>query len=318
MHARKFVIALAALLLVVAGCSQETDPDQTFIGALLPVTSSNSYSAAYVKAMKAEAKEFGVRLKIYDSNFSTSTQAAQADELFAQHPDGVVLWPAEASAVTPILTKAEAADIPILISDSEVPEDVLKRALMYTGPSNQRQGAAAAELMAEALGGKGNVVVLAGVAGNSTSVDRETGFANRLKEIAPDIKILGTQPTDWDKGKAISVTTSFLTKYGSQINGIFATNDDLAAGAAQALSTAGKADGDIKIVGIGFSTSGAKELEKGAMYGTIFQSAVADGEYAVRYLVDALNGKLPEDNRVYIPIPKVTATNMGEYTPEWG
>jgi ribose transport system substrate-binding protein len=290
---------------------------QKVIGLLAPETTDNSYSAAYVKAAQQEAEKQGVTLKIYNAKYSASTQASQADELLAQKPEGIVLWPADSTAISPIITKAKALKIPLSISNSEVSPDTLQQVEYYTGPSNTKEGEAAAELMNKALGGKGEVAIVEGLAGNSTAIDRADGFINKLAKIAPDIKIVAKQPADWDKTKAISVTSAILNKYGSTLAGIYSPDDTMASGASQALQAAGKKPGEIKLVGIGFSKVGAAEIKGGYQYGTVFQSPLLDGKYAIQYMAQTINGNPPSENQIFIPIPEVTAGNISKYTPEY-
>jgi ribose transport system substrate-binding protein len=292
------------------------DGKQLFIGLLFPVTSQTPYSTSYVKAFKAKAAKLGVRVKVYDANLSASTQASQADELFAQKPDGVILNPAAADAAAPIIAKANALKIPISISNSEVSPKLLDKAAFYTGPPNKQQGEVAAELLAKALGNKGNVVIVGGPAGVQVVNDREAGLKEKLKEIAPDMKVLDTQPADWDPAKSISVTTSMLTKYGDKVNGIYAMADFMAIGASQALTKAGKDPKDIPIVGTGFSTDGQKNIKDGALYGTVRQSATSDGEYAIDYLVKFLKGEKVKKS-TYIPSEAITIDNVDQFTPDW-
>lgn len=292
------------------------DGKELFIGLLFPVTSQTPYSTSYVKAFKAKAAELGVRVKVYDANLSASTQASQADELFAQKPDGVILNPAAADAAAPIIAKAKALKIPISISNSEVSAKLLDQAAFYTGPPNKQQGEVAAELLAKALNNKGNVVIVGGPAGVQVVNDREAGLREKLKEIAPDMKVLDSQPADWDPAKSISVTTSMLTKYGDRVNGVYAMADFMALGAAQALTKAGKSPQDIPIVGTGFSKDGQKGVKDGTLYGTVRQSATSDGEFAVEYLVKFLKGEKVKKS-TYIPSEAITADNVDTFTPDW-
>lgn len=320
---RVFALVLALALTVgLSACATSSaakgkaSGKQLFIGLLFPVTTETPYSTSYMKAFKAKAAELGVKVKIYDANLSASTQASQADELFAQKPDGVILNPAAADAAAPIIAKANALKIPISITNSEVSPDLLNKAVLYTGPPNKQQGEVAAELLAKDLGDKGNVVIVGGPAGVQVCADREAGLREKLAQIAPQMKVLDSQPADWDAAKSISVTTAMLTKYGSKVNGIYAMADFMALGAAQALAKAGKSPKDIPIVGTGFSIAGQKGVKDGTLYGTVRQSATDDGQYAIEYLVKSLRGETVQKN-TYIPSEPITLANVDQFTPDW-
>jgi ribose transport system substrate-binding protein len=325
MNVNKAVRGIAAVLIVLLGLSACGASDgkaggehgkQLFIGLLFPVIAGTPYSTAYAKAFEAKAAELGVKVKVYDANLSASTQASQANELFAQKPDAVILSPVAADAAAPIIAKANALKIPISISNSEVSPDLAKKTVLYTGPPNKEQGEVAAQLMAKALGNKGNVVIVGGPAGLQVCADRDSGFREKLKEIAPDMKVLDTQPADWDVAKSISVTTAMITKYGDQVDGIYAMADFEALGAAQALSKAGKDPKSIPIVGTGFSVDGQKAIKDGTLYGTVRQSATLDGEYAIEYLVKSLSGESVKRD-TFIPADAITLENVDQFKPDW-
>jgi ribose transport system substrate-binding protein len=325
MHYKTGIRALAVALVLALGLSScasssgETDgasDGELFIGLLFPITSGTPYSTAYVEAFKAKAAELGVKVKVYDANLSASTQASQAEELLAQKPDAVILSPVAADSAAPIIAKANALKIPISISNSEVSPELMEKAVLYTGPPNRQQGEVAAELMADALGGEGDVIIVAGPAGLQVCADREGGFREKLAEIAPGITVLDSQPADWDVAKSISVTTSMLTKNGDDVDGVYAMADFMALGAAEALTKAGMDPKEIPIVGTGFSRDGREGIKDGTLYGTVRQSATLDGEYAIEYIVKSLKGESVEKNN-YIPAEAITIDNVDEFTPDW-
>jgi ribose transport system substrate-binding protein len=286
------------------------------IGLLAPVTSGTPYAESYISALTAKADDLGVDVKVYDANFSAATQASQAEELFAQRPDAVILNPVAADGAAPIIAKANALKIPISISNNQITPELMDKAVLYTGPPNKQQGSVGAELLAKAMNGRGNVVILAGTAGSSVVNDRDAGLREKLAEMAPGITVIASQPGDWDKVKSITAMTALLTKYGSGINGVYAMSDDMAVGAAQAIRNAGKDPKTIPIVGTGFSKSGQAGLRDGSLYGTIRQSARSDGEYAIEYIVKSQRGEsVPKET--YIPSEPITVANVDEFEPDW-
>lgn len=283
------------------------------IGVLFP--GDAPYLAGYQKGLDTSAAKNGANLVQVNAQWKADVQATQMDELLAQNPDGIVVWAVDAKAICPALAKAKAANIPMVATNSEIDASCANLVNAYTGPDDVAQGAAAADLMAKALGNKGAVLVIEGVAGTAPQIRRLQGFTDQLAKVAPDIKILDRQPADWDKTKAINVTRDLLTRYGDEVTGIFGEDDTLAAGAAQAVADAGK-KGKIQIVGLGGSGDGLKAVTDGTFYGTMIQSPVFDGSYGVQALVNILNGK-EQPAKQYLPVLPVTKDNVGQYTPEW-
>jgi ribose transport system substrate-binding protein len=101
------------------------------------------------------------------------------------------------------------------------------------GPAEQT-----ARILFEAMGGKGGVVHLGGIAANNPAVERLNGLKNALKDF-PDIALLDAQPADWDTQKANELMSQFLTRYGDEITGVHCANDTIAYGVLAALEAEG-------------------------------------------------------------------------------
>jgi len=97
------------------------------------------------------------------------------------------------------------------------------------GPAEQT-----ARIVLEAMGGKGGVVHLGGIASNNPAIERLNGLKNALKDY-PDVELLDAQPADWDTQKANQVMSAFLTRYGDEITGVHCANDTIAYGVLEAL-----------------------------------------------------------------------------------
>ncbi|MCY1274517.1 D-xylose ABC transporter, D-xylose-binding protein [compost metagenome] len=109
-------------------------------------------------------------------------------------------------------------------------------------------GEAVATALFEAMGGKGGVVALGGIYSNVAAIGRRAGLEAALKKY-PDIQLLDFQPADWSANKAFPIVQSWLTRFGSDIKGIWCANDDMGMGALEALRGEGLA-GAIPVVGI--------------------------------------------------------------------
>jgi ribose transport system substrate-binding protein len=69
------------------------------------------------------------------------------------------------------------------------------------------------------LGGKGNIVVLRGIAGNAVDAAEASGF-NSVFSKYPGIKVLATVYPEWDDAMAQTDMASLLSRY-NDINGVF-------------------------------------------------------------------------------------------------
>ena len=101
------------------------------------------------------------------------------------------------------------------------------------GPAEQT-----ARILLDAMGGKGGVVHLGGIASNNPAIERLQGLRNALVDY-PDVELLDAQPADWDTQKANQIMASFLTRYGDEITGVHCANDTIAYGVLEALRAEG-------------------------------------------------------------------------------
>lgn len=110
--------------------------------------------------------------------------------------------------------------------------------------SDEKPAEETARILLEAIGGKGGIVHLGGIASNNPAIERLQGLKNALKDY-PDAELLDAQPADWDTQKANQVMQGFITRYGNEISGVHCANDTIGYGVLEALRAEGL---DIPIV----------------------------------------------------------------------
>lgn len=315
-------IALVAAL-SLAGCGSSggsssgsggSSGGKTKIAALVSGTNV-PYLATYADSLKAEAKKEGVDLTIYSADFDASKQAQQFSQAIAAKPSVIVVAAVDATSVVPSLLKAKQANIPVVASNTGVDASGQKYTAGYTGPNDTLEGAEAAKLMVDAIGTTGKVAIVEGALGTTAQINRTKGFTDELKKSAPGIEILDKQTGAWDKDKSRTAAANFLTRFGGELDAIFAEDDTMASGVAQAVADAGKKD-QVKVVGLGGSKQGFDGVKDKSIVGTIIQSPVQDGKLAIQAAVKVAKGdKIPAQQ--YLKPITVTADNVSKFSPEW-
>jgi ribose transport system substrate-binding protein len=169
--------------------------------------------------------------------------------------------------------------------------------------------------MIEALGGNGKVVELSGMAGYDTAIQRSAGFAAAIK--GTGISILETQPTDWSTDKSQTIMETYITKYGTGIDGIYCADDGIAKGVLNALDAVGRNDGSIPITSCTLFATGYDAIKEGKQFASILQSPKLDAELALDLAVKLGRGEtIPADNRIATFI--VSQSNVNEFErPTW-
>ncbi|WP_429803838.1 substrate-binding domain-containing protein [Enterobacter hormaechei] len=100
-------------------------------------------------------------------------------------------------------------------------------------------GAKGADFIINKLGAEGGeVAIIEGKAGNASGEARRNGATEAFKK-ANQIKLVASQPADWDRIKALDVATNVLQR-NPNLKAFYCANDTMAMGVAQAVANAGK------------------------------------------------------------------------------
>lgn len=314
MKLRTFLSATAAVtaLTVAGAASAET----TRIGITQNNVGVDSYQTTYEKAFIAAAEaNADVEVVVLDAGGDVARQIAQMEDLIQQEVDAIIIWPTNGEAVIPAVRKAHQADIPVVVTNSNIAEAGFPFVATFSGPDNITQGSRSAEIMCDrfkALGteNEAKVVHITGQPGYTTAIERAKGFNDRLPEVCPNVEQIDEQPGDWNREKSQQVMEAFLVKY-DDIDGVYSGDDNMGVGAMNAAVAAGREG--ITFVGATNFAVGYEAMAAGTYWGSIYQSPVDDAEAALKSAIDLLKGEeLPFLN--YFDTPKITQDNMGDYT----
>ncbi|MBM9465954.1 sugar ABC transporter substrate-binding protein [Nakamurella leprariae] len=264
---KHLVAALAVVVLGVSACSTTTgagaggtggsqapiaNEDLVLVASVINTT--NPYMASMIEGAQALGEKLGVEVQIVDSAGSSQTEISKIQAILAQGKKVALMVNTVASSDAPTIVNAvkQAGGYVVIWwnkPDSLEPWDVGNNFVAFQKYSGVESGQCTGRALAESLGGKGNVIGLAGVEDSTTSQTRVAGFEDALKAY-PDIKLLEVQSANWDPQQGLSVTQSLLTKYPNQVNGIWAADDAMIIGATNAAKNAGLYN-DIKFVSDG-------------------------------------------------------------------
>ncbi len=306
----------ATLMASASAATPAAAADKVVIGLSQP-NLGWPYIAAYTTALQAAAaKEANVDVVVMSGDGDIAKQSRDMDSLIAKKVNIILVCSLDGNAIVPSIKAAHDADIPVLAVSNEPASTASALRAGYSGPDDYVQGTIAAELLNDALGGKGNMVIIEGTPGQSTTAARTKGLQDRLGELKSEIKILGKQTANWDPVQAKTVMEDFLTTYGDKINGVFSQDDNTAAAAAEVIKAAGKLP-SIKVVGTGGSKNGVNAIRAGLVYGTMDQSPTADAQQGLKLALQIVSGKPLAEKRNIIPMPKITAANVSQFQGEW-
>jgi len=304
--------ALAAICFLIA-CNKQADSDKSYTIAVIPQGSTHEYwksiHAGAAKAAQDLAAQ-GTKIRIIwkgplrEDDREQQTQVVEG--FISQKVSGIVLAPFDSHALVRPVEEAATAGIPTLVVDSAL--DTTK-IVSFVATDNKQGGALAAEQMGKLMNGKGKVLLLRYQEGVASTRAREDGFVEKLKSAYPGIELISSNqfagPT---RDTAKRASENLLTRYASQIQGVFTPNESSTAGMLLALQDLNKA-GKVAFIGFDVSDTFIEAIHNKQLQGIVVQNPFRMGDLGVRTMVDHLQGKSVE-KRIDTGVMLVTAENM--------
>ena len=250
------------------------------------------------------AKELGARLDLRPAGgyMKLGVMMADIEDLIARGVDGLVISAVDYSAVAVQVRKAWNAGIPT--TSALIPT-------AYDGApgvsiDDYETGVVQAQLAAERLAPDTKIFMLNGPPGVEWGKVRAQGFKETLAELAPTMEILGERYHEMDRTIAQKLTEDALATW-PDMKLIYCTADFQCKGAISALRAAGKKPGDVWVTGVHMDEESIALLKEGWFAWGLSEGACLEGKYAVRMLVNILEGN---------PVPKTMLVPIRAYTQE--
>lgn len=334
-----FVIVVAALVTLVAACSQAAPTAPTTapapkaaeptkaaapaagatsapaapaaqpgkkvtIGFSMPELQGSFWISMYY-GVQDEAKKQGVDLVALNAGGfdRLDKQIQQMQDLIQRKVDVIIVGATTADGVVPVVDEAKGKGIPIVAAGSIPSNKNLDSVILadHTG-----MGKLQGEFMGKQLNGQGKVLVMAGPAGTNWAIDRSNGFKEAIKAF-PGIQIAAEQWTPTGRATGLKLMEDWLQTF-PDVAGVYTPVDDMGAGAVDALKAANKA-GKVIVTSSNLSPIGEQYLREGLLQAEAVQEIVLQGRMAVRQAVKAAN-KQPVDAKVLTPVLLITKANV--------
>ncbi len=257
-------------------------------------TLNNPFFVTLEEGAQEAAEAAGVELIVADAQDDSAREATNIEDLIQQEVDALLVNPTDADAIVPSIEKANEAGIPVFTIDRGAAGGEI---VSHIASDNVAGGRMAGEFLCEALGGSGSAVELEGIAGTSAARDRGEGFNEYMSEECADVEIVARQTANFNRAEGLSVFENILQAQ-SEIDGVFAHNDEMILGAIEAAEAAGRAD-EIVFVGFDAIDDAVDAVEAGQLAATIAQQPAEMGRLGVETAVAHLQGETVDD---YIPV----------------
>lgn len=277
--------------------NKQADDGKVTIGFSIS-TQNNPFFVTLKEGAEKAAADAGAELIVVDAQDDTAKQISGIEDLIQKKVDVILINPTDSDAVVTAVESANDADIPVITVDRSANGGTV---VAHIASDNVKGGQMAGDFILKALGDKGNIVELQGIAGTSAARDRGEGF-HKAVDGKDGVKVVASQPADFDRAKGLTVMENILQS-NSDIQAVFAHNDEMALGALQAIEAAGKQG--IVVVGFDATDDAVNAVNAGTMTATVAQKPEAIGQQAIETAVKVAEGSSVE-NAIPVDLELVT------------
>lgn len=241
-----------------------------------------------------------------DGQGKVERQIALIEDMIARKVDFLVVKPIEEKAIAEPLCRATQRGIKVITFDRKVVGDCFTVQLLN---DSVKVGELVGDHLGRTLKEKGNVVVIEGVPGSTSTLDFKKGFDAAIKKY-PGIKVLASQPANYNQAQGLKVMENYLQAYPNQIDAVYAHNDQMAFGALIAIENAKIPAGKIKVYGSNGSTDAIKKIMDGEMEASPLYRHGADE--AVQTVLALIDNK-PVQKMVLLAPEMIARDNAKDY-----
>jgi ribose transport system substrate-binding protein len=291
---RKSLLTVAVVIAAgfAAGVLRAAEP----VIAVLPKT---IVGEVFMKNMSdaavARGTALGAKVEVYSvsSHEAVEEQVSAIESLISRKVDAIILAAVDSKGLAPVVDKATAAGIPVILADSGVQG---ANYVTVVQTDNIAASALAADYAAALLSQRGKVAQLEGEPASETAQLRKKGFHEELGKYK-NIQLVSSITGHWTTPGAVDATEAIL-KANPDVNLIFASSDLMAVGVSTVLEREGRRD--ILVLGFDGIPEGVALIKQGKAVGDVAQNAKAMGEKAAEIAIQIIKNKGAAAN-----IPKV-------------
>jgi ribose transport system substrate-binding protein len=206
-------LLIAAMIFPLLNCGESAHaPDEKYflVATNVKLPYWQQAGAGFTKAalqIKVQAEMVG------PDTYDPKAEHEQFQRALSKKPAGILISAADPALLKADIDAAVAQGVPVIAIDSDA---ATSKRLMFIGTDNHKAGMMGAKILAEKLGGKGNIIIY--------TIPEQTNLAERLqgyKEVLaahPGIKVVDTVDVKGDARIAFDKTGEMLDK-GAKVDG---------------------------------------------------------------------------------------------------
>ena len=301
------VVAMVLAAGLVTACNRQGDNGKKTIAFVPKAMDSEFWLTMRSGAQKALEGRDDVVLSVLapDREINVDQQVSILEDQIQRGAKALVVAPAGSAQVMPVLENAIGRGIPVVLVDSDAP---LAGKSSYAGTDNRAGGTLAGKHVIEKVR-TGKIAIITGVPGNQSQDDRAAGFLETVAT-APGLEVVTQQPANSERSLGLTVMENILTAH-PDIKAVFATNDQMALGAVEAIMARSPKAG-IVVVGFDATAEAVQAIIDGRMSASVAQRPFEMGRRSVEAALALIDGRTVEP-RIDTGTELVTSANAQGY-----
>ena len=252
-----FALLLCGMLLILAGCSEESAPERKLLRVgFSQLGAESDWRVANTESMiQAFGEENGYELLYDNARQKQANQLVAVRNFIVQDVDIIVIAPAEETGWEAVLQEAKDAGIPVIIMDREVAVEDESLYLTRIGSDFLTEGRQAVNWLARTLEAQGrasepvNILHLQGSYGATAQILRTEALEDAAAQ-RENWTICAQLAGDFTESKGYEAVRDYLKEH-RDIDVLYSENDNMTFGAMKALEEARLtygAGGDVIII----------------------------------------------------------------------
>jgi ribose transport system substrate-binding protein len=274
---------------LLAGCGSSSGGGGT---ASLFDSLADEYFKDEVRGASEAAKALGLSIQSYTFGENASLQVSQVQDAVTRGIKTMGIYAPLGAGLSQMIAAAKGKAI--LAFEYDIPPWTYPSTYgpaygFYVVPNIPPGAYQAGKMVLEAIGGKGNVVVMSAFPGGQDNEGCELGFKQALAEY-PDVKVLAKAPGHFSRGPAQQLMSDWLTRF-PKIDALLSYADTQSLGAYAAMAEQGRTD--IKIASVNGQLEGLQAVAEGKIMVTVFTNPLLAGGWRTVRLYDLQHGWKP-------------------------
>jgi ribose transport system substrate-binding protein len=299
------------------GMTARSSHDRPVVAVFTKNRTNPAYAAARIGADRAAGRH-GAQAVHYvpEKPDDIEEQAALVDRAIAERPDAVVFVPVHDTAMNASVAKLNAARIPVVnILNRLVEGDFVS----FVGADDRGVGRELADYLLRHIGGRGNLLIIEGIAGAVTSRERIRGVHEALSGW-PDVRVAASRAGNYQREPVLALMSEVLPAL-PRIDAVFAANDLMALAALEVLEAAGRL---VPVVGVNALPDAIAAIKTGRLLASADFDAMKIASIATEAALRHLRGqRVPRE--ILLRVQIVDAANCAAWDtaieertcPEW-